>query len=74
MQGLDSTAQHLGDLGELLDGRCVDPALAQELRRPAAGDELDVELGETARELLEAGLVPDRKQRPLDQEMSSLTV
>jgi hypothetical protein len=74
MQRLDAAAQQLGGLRQLFDACCLDAALGEELGGSAAGDELDVELGETARELLEAGLVPDRKQRPLDQEMSSLTV
>jgi hypothetical protein len=74
MQRLDATAQQLGGLRQLLDACCLDAALGEELGGSAAGDELDVQLGETAGELLEAGLVPDREQRPLDQEMSSLTV
>jgi hypothetical protein len=74
MQRLDATAEQLGDLRQLLDARRLDAALGEELGGSAAGDELDIQLGETARELLEAGLVRDREQRPLDQEMSSLIV
>jgi len=54
-------AEHLGDVGQLLDARDLDPALAQELGGSAARDELDVELLKPAREVLEARLVERRQ-------------
>jgi hypothetical protein len=74
MERLDAASEQLGDLRQLVDSRRLDAALGEKLGGSAAGDELDVQLGETARELFEAVLVRDREQCPLDQEMSSLTV
>ena len=62
-----------GDLGQVLDRRHRDPDLLQEGGRAAAGDELDVELREPARERLEALLVVDGDQRALDHEISPRT-
>jgi hypothetical protein len=74
VQRLDPPAEHLGDLGQLLDGRRLDAAFSEELGRAATGDELNIELREPAREVLEPRLVPDRQKRAADQLMSSWTV
>jgi hypothetical protein len=74
MQRLDAAAEQLGDLRQLLDAGRLDAALRKELGGSPAGDELDIELGEPSRELLEAGLVPDREQRSLDHEIRERTV
>jgi hypothetical protein len=74
VEGLDAPSEHLRDVGELLDGGDLDPAFPQELRCPAAGDELDVELLQPAREVLEPGLVERGEQCAPNQEMSSRTV
>ena len=70
MERLDASAEQLGRPRHLLDGRHGDPLLGQDGRRPARGDDLPAELGETAREVVDAVLVPDADQRT---RQSSLT-
>ena len=53
-----------GARGHLLDARHREALLLEERRRAARRDELEAEVGEPARELVEPGLVPDRDQRP----------
>jgi hypothetical protein len=74
MERLDATAEQLRNLRQLLDARRLDAALSEELGGSAAGDKLDVQLGEPACELLETGLVRDREERSLDHEISERTV
>src|SRR5437867_3420422 len=64
MKRLDATAEHLGDAGELLNPLDVEPdLLLEEVGRPTARHELEAELGQTAGELLQTGLVVDGDQR-----------
>ncbi len=64
MERLDPASEQLGDAGDLLDALDVEADLGlEEVRRSAARDELEVELGQAARELLQAGLVVDGDQR-----------
>ena len=58
VERLHSAAEHLRDLGQLLDRRRVDPALREMLGGAAACDEVDSEVLETLRELDQPGLVP----------------
>jgi hypothetical protein len=63
MQGLDAAAEQLRDAGQLVDVLDVEADVALEkLGCAAARDELEAELGQPARELLQAGLVVDRDQ------------
>src|SRR5581483_9693502 len=63
VQCLHASAEHLRELGELLDARDLEPELLEVLGRAAARDELPAEPGETAREFAETGLVVGRDQR-----------
>ncbi len=70
MEGLDPAAEHLCDTRQLLDPFDVEPDLVlQEVCGAAAGDQLEADLDQPARELLQAGLVVDGDQRA----QSSLT-
>ena len=60
---LDAPAEHLGDTGELLDPLDVQAHFVlEEVRGAAARDELATEVGEPAREILQARLVVDGDQ------------
>ena len=58
VERLHAAAEHLRDLGQLLDRRRVDSALREMLGGPATCDEVDSEVLETLRELDQPGLVP----------------
>jgi hypothetical protein len=73
VERLDSPAEQLGHLGQLLDGSDRDSDLLEERGRAAAGDELDVELRQAPGERLQAVLVVDRDQRAADHAISSRT-
>jgi hypothetical protein len=63
VQGLDAAAEQLPDAGQLVDVLDVEADVALEKRgRAAARDELEAELGQPAREVLQAGLVVDGDQ------------
>ena len=64
VQRLHASAEHLGYACELLDPLDVEADLGlEEIGGPAARDELEAELVETARELLQPCLVVDGDQR-----------
>ena len=63
VQGLHAPPQHLGHARDLGDFGVIDPGCLECLGGTPAGDELDAEGGEAARELLESRLVMDREQR-----------
>jgi hypothetical protein len=64
VERLHAATEHLGHSGQLLDALDVEPDLGlEEVGGAAAGDQLAAELGEPARELLEAPLVVDGDQR-----------
>src|SRR5262249_52642649 len=64
VERLHPPAEYLGRAGQVFDPVDVEPDLAlEEVRRAAAGDEVPAEVGEPAREALEAGLVVDGDQR-----------
>ena len=73
VQGLDPAAEQLRHLRHVLDRRRADPHLLEERSRAAARDELDVQAGQAARELLEPGLVVDGEKRPADHGISPRT-
>ncbi len=62
VQRLDPPAEHLRCFGDLLDSAHLEAQLFEVRRRSARGDELTAEVGQPARELVEAGLVVDRDQ------------
>ena len=62
VQRLDAAPEQLRHLRQLLDRRHVDPELVQEGGRAAARHELDVQLREPARELLQPRLVVHREK------------
>src|SRR5439155_21335588 len=70
---LDPPAEGLRHRGHVLDRGHRDPELAQERRRAAARNELDVERNEAAGELLEPRLVVDRDERAPDHAVNSRT-
>ncbi len=63
MQGLDPTVHDLGKAGVGGDFAHRHAVLREQLRRAAGGQDLDVAPGEGARQLDEAGLVGNRKER-----------
>ena len=63
MKGDHSVVEHLGHPGHLFDRHHRQARSFDRMCRPARGDELEAELGEAARELLEAGLVVDGEER-----------
>ena len=63
VQRLDTAAEHLGRLGHLLDARHIETLAFQERRRAARRDELPAEVGQAARKVVDAGLLPDADQR-----------
>src|SRR6266542_337793 len=63
MQRLHAAAEQLGRLGHVFDVRDLQALLLEEPGRAAAGDELETELVQPARELVEPRLVIDRDQR-----------
>src|SRR5262245_12037497 len=73
VQCLHAAAEQLGNLGQLLDPRDLDPVLGQVIRSAAAGDDLDAELREPGCELGQSFLVERGQERALDHEISSLT-
>src|SRR5581483_6758168 len=58
----DAVPEDLGEAGQALDARHLEPLLLEPRRRAAARDELRAELGEAAGELDDARLVVDRDQ------------
>ena len=73
VQGLDPAAQQLRHLRHVLDRGRADPHLLEEGCRAPARDQLDVEAGQAARELLQPGLVVDGEKRPPDHGISPRT-
>jgi hypothetical protein len=73
VESLDTPAQQLRKLGQILDPLDLDSVLGEMVGGAAACDELDPEVGETAGELGEPCLVEGREEGTLDQEMSSRT-
>jgi hypothetical protein len=73
VQSLHAPAEELRDLGQVLDPRHVEAVLGQVVGRPAAGDDVDAELGEAAGELGQASLVEGGDESAFDQEISSRT-
>ena len=71
VQGLHAPAEELGDLGQGLDPRGLDPVLLEVVGGAAAGDELDAEVGEPLRELGEAFLFERGEQGALDHDVIS---
>ena len=65
VQGHDTVTEHVGEAGELLDRRHLEPCVGQEPRRAAARHELDAEPVEPFRERGQARLVPRGQERPL---------
>ena len=63
VQRLHASAEQLGRVRHVLDARDVHAVLLEERGRPAAGDDLEAELLEPARELGQAGLVVNGDQR-----------
>ena len=63
MQGLHAPPQHLGHARDLGNFGVIDPGCLKGFCGTSAGDELDAEGGEAARELLESRLVMNREQR-----------
>ena len=74
VERLDAAAEHLGDLGQLLDGRRVDAALREMLGSAAACDQVDAEILETLRELDQPGLVPGGQESAPDHSIKPRTV
>ena len=62
VERLDAAAQHLGSHGDRLHGGDGQAGLGQERRGASGRDELPAELGEAARELVDAFLVVDADQ------------
>src|SRR5262249_52208370 len=74
VQRLDAAPEQLPPLRDLLDPPHPDPPLLQAGARAAAGDDLDTELDQALRELVQAGLVVDGDEGALDHvETSSAT-
>ena len=63
VQRLHAPAEQLGSVGDRLDRRHGEPVLGEERRRPARRDELEPELVERARELVDARLVVGAQER-----------
>ena len=63
MQGLDPTVHDLGKAGVVGDLAHRHAVVREQLRRAAGGQDLDVAPGESPRQLDEAGLVGNRKER-----------
>ena len=63
VQRLHAAAEHLRRLRDVLDARDPEPLLLEERSGATARDELEAELVQPARELVEAGLVVDGDQR-----------
>ena len=74
VERLHAAAEHLRDLGQLLDRRRVDPALREMLGGAAACDEVDSEVLETLRELDQPGLVPGGQEGATDHSIRPRTV
>ena len=72
VERLDPAAEHLGHLGQRLDARDLEARVLERRRGAAARDELDAELREPAREVLEPVLAVDGEQRA-HQAISSRT-
>ena len=62
VQRLDAAAEHLRGTGHVLDLRDGQPVLGEECRGAARRDELEPELGEAAREVVDAFLLVDGDQ------------
>ena len=62
VEGLDTSAEKLGDLGQLLDRDDVDAELGDVGGGPAARDDLDSEVGESTGEDIQPGLIEDRHE------------
>jgi hypothetical protein len=62
VQRLDAAAEHLGRLRHVLDGRDCQPLLLEKRGRATGRDELPAELGQGARERVDAVLVVDADQ------------
>ena len=73
VQRLHAPAEELRDLRQVLDPRHLEAVLGQVVGRPAAGDDVDAELGEAAGELGQPGLVECGDEGAFDQEISSRT-
>jgi hypothetical protein len=73
MESLDTPAQQLRELGQILDPLDLYSVLGEMVGGAAACDELDAEVGETASELGQPRLVEGREKGTLDQEISSRT-
>ena len=74
VQRLDAAPEQLRHLRDLLDPRHRDAHLLEVGARAAARDDLDAELDQALRELVQAGLVVDRDEGALDHtETSSAT-
>jgi hypothetical protein len=71
MEGDDTVAKELREARQLLDRRDRDPLVVQEAGGAAAGDQVDVKVLETLRELDQAGLVVCTQERALDQEKNT---
>ncbi len=63
VQGLDAPVHHLGEAGEVLDGAHRQPGCGELACGAAGRDELDAELGQSAGEVDDPGLLGDRQQR-----------
>src|SRR5262249_33759738 len=63
VQGLHPAPEHLREAGDVLDLRDRETPLFERRRRATARNELESELGETARERHDARLVVDGDQR-----------
>jgi hypothetical protein len=72
MQGLDAAVHDLREAGEIVDGPDGDARALELLRRPAGGDQLDAQLGETGREVDDPALVGDGQQGTADPDRSGL--
>jgi hypothetical protein len=73
VESLDTPAQQLRELGQVLDPLDLDSVLGEMVGGAATCDELDSEVGETAGELSEPCLVEGREKGALDQEINSRT-
>ena len=62
VQRLHASVEHLGEARDFLDGRDLQPGLAQGGGGPARGHERDTDLGESTRQLDHPGLVVDGEQ------------
>ena len=66
MQRLDTAIEHFGKAGEVGDVFDGDAGIAQKLGSASGGDEFDAEIGETPREIDEAGFVGYAENGALD--------